>query len=384
MQGVQDARDAARREIARRGLTPTAVGYLANEALGRVEFERLAPLKRLLKQFFSDASWLSEQDAEVAELVGPGEGWWRHELGGEFHLAFGWRDGEFQIELGGVDDADRPPSDAGTGVQTISQETFEGRAIPEATPNPRTIRFVTGELHAGPSRWYESATEVDDDPRVARLFSEFDDVANVLVGPDFVAVGIQRPDRWEQLLARMLTVVDAEFHARPEQEVDATAPRGEPRRATVDARATASTATSTALDLAWRELRDVKLREPDGVARVLAAAAAPDVASRQVAARLLIDADRDVAERVWSELLGDPSRSVRRATLDVMVDAARPELRPLFERALADPDAWTRWKALRGLADLGIDPSRDSVSALAADTDFRVRLEAARALRGRR
>jgi HEAT repeat protein len=81
-------------------------------------------------------------------------------------------------------------------------------------------------------------------------------------------------------------------------------------------------------------------------------------------------------------LLADPSRGVRRATVDAIVDAGRPALRPLLERALHDADAWTRWKALRGLADLGIEPSRAAVVALAHDPDFRVRLETARALTG--
>jgi HEAT repeat protein len=83
------------------------------------------------------------------------------------------------------------------------------------------------------------------------------------------------------------------------------------------------------------------------------------------------------------ELLADPSRTVRRATVDAMVDADRPMLRPLLERALGDPDAWTRWKALRGGVGLGIEPSREVVAPLATDPDFRVRLEAAAAPRGR-
>ena len=45
---------------------------------------------------------------------------------------------------------------------SMLEETFEGAVVPEATPNPRTIRFITGELHRGPSRWYESAAQVDD------------------------------------------------------------------------------------------------------------------------------------------------------------------------------------------------------------------------------
>src|SRR5205807_3844759 len=92
----------------------------------------------------------------------------------------------------------------------VRGETFAGPVVPEATPNPHTIRFITPPIHEGPSRWYESANEVDDS-RVARLFADFDDVANVLVGPDFVAVGLPRPDRWEALLDPMLRAITNEF-----------------------------------------------------------------------------------------------------------------------------------------------------------------------------
>ena len=109
---------------------------------------------------------------------------------------------------------------------------------------------------------------------------------------------------------------------------------------------------------------------------------ANDAALRQVAARLLIGADSDIAEDAWGRLLADASRRVRRATVDAMVDAGRTGLRPLLERALGDADPWTRWKALRGLVELGVEPSRGVVEPLSEDPDFRVRLETARALRG--
>ncbi len=90
-------------------------------------------------------------------------------------------------------------------------ETFDGAVVPEATPSPRTIRFATPPLEAGPARNYESATAASTDPRVARLFDDFDEITNVLVGPDFVAVTIARPDRWEQLLEPILREVTREF-----------------------------------------------------------------------------------------------------------------------------------------------------------------------------
>jgi HEAT repeat protein len=143
-----------------------------------------------------------------------------------------------------------------------------------------------------------------------------------------------------------------------------------------------SEARSGALDRAWNELRALRSDDPHDRERLLAAVSAPETVTRQVAARVLIGADVQVAATAWARLLDDPSRTVRRATVDAMVDAERAALRPLLERALADSDAWTRWKALRGLVDLGIEPSRSVVARLADDPDFRVRLETARALRG--
>jgi hypothetical protein len=376
------ARDAGRRELAARGMTPVAVAHLTRDALGRVEFDHLAPVKKLLKQFFSDAPWTTDDDDAFAALVGPGQGWWHHELDEGFDLDFGWRHGYFRREVVRTARATLPSDEAPTRTTPqILDETFEGAIVPEATPNPRTIRFVTGPIHSGPSRWYESAGHADD-ARVARLFEEFEDVANVLVGPDFVAVGVRRADRWEALLGPMLRVLEGEFPAASHAN-DADGSGDVVDQPWIDVRATSAHRAERPFDRAWRELRALNLDDDDDVKLLLVAVSSQEIATRQAAARVLVDADPDVARKAWSDLVADPRPAVRRATVDAMVDAARPSLRSLFERALADRDAWTRWKALRGLVDLGIEPSRDAVTPLTADTDFRVRLEATGALRGR-
>jgi hypothetical protein len=351
-------RDECRRDVAARGLTPTAIAQLTEDALGRIDLDRLAPLKALLKRFFSDAPWTAADDAELAEIVGPGDGWWEHRLD-DVDFAFGWREGAFRLDLS-------VPVDA----------TFAGTVVPEATPNPRTIRFVTGPIHDGPSRWYTSPDGVDD-ARAARVFEAFDDVANVLVGPDFVAVGLHHPDRWEQLLAQMLHVIEAQFVGSTASALPDVVPR-----ASASARADSSSDRSTALEAAWRELGKLQPDAPGDLERIRAAAASSDAAARQVAARLFADADLATATAAWRTLLDDPSRRVRRATVDAMVDTEESALRPLLEHALADADAWTRWKALRGLIDLGAAPSLAAIAPLAADPDFRVRLEVAAAQRG--
>ena len=297
----------------------------------------------------------------------------RTTLDADTRFEFGWRDGAFRLDLG----PERAPGDS-------LADTFAGEVIPEATPNPRTIRFVTGPIHEGPSRWYESAAGVDD-PRAAQLFAEFDDVANVLVGPDFVAVGLRRPDRWEELLAPVLRAVTTEFtsnraadHAPGSPMTGTAAARGPSGRPTV---ADASSDSVGRVERAWQELGRLRPGDPGDLRRIVDAVSADDAAVRQVAARLLVGADLDTSVRAWSPLLDDPSRGTRRACVDAMVDDGRPELRRLLERALLDADVWTRWKALRGIVDLGVEPSRVVVTPLAEDPDFRVRLEAAAALR---
>jgi hypothetical protein len=288
-------------------------------------------------------------------VVGPGDGWWRHELDDDFGLEFGWREGVFRIEL---PSPERP-----------------GRVVAEPTPNPRTMRFATGTIHDGPSRWYESVTAVDD-PRVARLFAAFDDVENVLVGPDFVAIGLRRPDRWPPLLATVASYVEAHFIATAPTPDVMDAPEPAQYRRSAGARG-----QPRGVERAWKKLGQLRATDPADLDQLVAALSSPDVGERQVAARLIGEAETMIAFAAWDRLLHDSSRSVRRATVDVIVDANDVALRPLLEHALLDSDAWTRWKALVGLVELGIEPSRDAVAPLAHDTDFRVRLEATRALR---
>jgi hypothetical protein len=379
--------DAARQLVVERGLVGPAFAHLTDAFL-TLPFERLGPVKTLLKRYLSAEPWGPEDDDLLAAAVGPGDGWWRRDLDTDVALEFGWVDGRFQVAaVVQAGDGVRAGSSGSPVIEGLGA-TFDGPVVPEATPNPRTIRFGFGHpIHDGPSRWFDSAAAATDtdDARVARLFGDFDRVANVLVGPDFVAVGLRRADDWETLLAPVLAVVTEEF-ADPEEEPGTpsgaatgppwlaggqTAPAGwEGRRL-------------TRLEQAWRDLGSLRPADAaDDLAEVVAAATAADPFRRQVAANLLGEADPGTAVAQWSRLVADPARGVRRATVDAMVDAGRDELRPLLEAALGDTDAWVRWKALRGLAELGPAPSRAAISAKADDPDFRVRLEAAAALRG--
>jgi hypothetical protein len=366
----------ARDVVVERNLAGAAFGHLTEAVMG-LPFEALGPVKGLLRRYLSAGPWTAEDDDALAAAVGAGEGWWERELDEDVSLAFGWQDGRFRVAVRSAVTASTSPA---------LDLAFDGPVVPEATPNPRTIRFGLGHaINAGASRWYDSAAAASDDPPVARLFAEFDRVANVLVGPDFVAVGLRRPDDWEALLAPILAVVTDEFADPDEGPAVPVGSAGGPAWLAGAGSHRPSGAADdrrlTRLERAWRDLGSLRPAEPEDLARVLDAAAGPDAAGRQVAANLLREGDPAAAAGAWSRLVADPVRGVRRAAVDAMVDAGREELRPLLESALADADAWVRWKALRGLVELGPTPSRTVIVARADDPDFRVRLEAAAALR---
>lgn len=370
--------EAARRLVVERNLVAAAFGHLT-EAMLDLPFEALGPVKTLLRRFLSTGPWATEDVDALSAAVGAGTGWWDRELDGDLHLTFGWDAGRFRV---GLSSMAAPPTEAPPDPLAA---TFDGPVVPEATPNPRTIRFGLGHpVHDGASRWYESAAAADDDLRVARIFGVSDRVANVLVGPDFVAVGLRRPDDWEALLAPVLAVVAEEF-ADPDEAAPPApsgAAGGPPWLAGgVPAPAKTDDRSLSRLERAWRDLGALRPADGADLPGLLAAASSDDQSHRQVAANLLREADTATAAGEWGRLVTDPVRGVRRAAIDAMVDAGREALRPLLEAALGDADAWVRWKALRGLSELGPAPSRTAISARADDPDFRVRLEAAAALR---
>ncbi|HUF83148.1 MAG TPA: HEAT repeat domain-containing protein, partial [Acidimicrobiia bacterium] len=207
-----------------------------------------------------------------------------------------------------------------------------------------------------------------------------DEVTSVLVGPDFVAVTISRPDRWEALVAPILQVMSEEFTG---DDHGATATPEPPMTMTLTVGPDEdSVRAPRKLERAWSELGALRADRPDHLDRILAAARDEEPVRRQVAAALLADATPEAAAREWERLLGDPSRAVRRSVVDAVAGTGREGLRSLLDRGVDDADAWVRWKALRGIAELGVGSSRAVVESRAADPDFRVRMEAARVLAG--
>ena len=193
-----------------RGLVSEAIAQLTPVVIGLgLSLEALGPVKQLQKRFFADVPWTRDDDEALADAIGPGvDGMARYELEHGLTLWWGWEGGRFRLRVTSDELVVPPARGDATGMDLGLM--FDGDVVPEATPSPRTIRFATPPLHAGPSRAYDSATAAAD-PRVARIFHAFDAVTDVLVGPDFVAVTLSRPDRWEPLLGPMLRVVTQEF-----------------------------------------------------------------------------------------------------------------------------------------------------------------------------
>jgi hypothetical protein len=377
--------ETGRQLVAQRGLTPAAVAALV-PLMADVGFEALGEVKALLRRFFSDGPWTALDAGALARAVGPPPPSdvgtvVRRRLDDDLTLVAGWVDGAFAIDVE-VDAQRAGGESSGTPAGPDLARTFAYRAVPEPTPNPRTIRFATADRSLQASRGYKRGDH-GADPAVTAIFAVDDDVADVLVGSDFVAVSVSRPRRWPELLEPVLAAVDAAYAgdatarstaAEPdvEHDLDVRGVTGAPARSTTARRA-------TRLDRAWADLGGLDPNDPDGVRALANAAQDSDSARRQVAARLLGDAALDDATPIWRDLLADGSRAVRRATLDAIVDTERDETRPLLELALADADAWVRWKALHGLVLIGPEPSVAAIEPLHDDPDFRVRLEATNA-----
>ena len=130
-------------------LTPLVTG------LG-LSLEDLGPVKQLEKRFFSEVPWTREDDDALADAIGPGaDGAARYELEPGLTLLWGWEDGRFRLRVASDEPAAAPTDDDATAMEL--GPLFEGVVVPEATPSPRTIRFATPPIHAGPGRVYGAA-----------------------------------------------------------------------------------------------------------------------------------------------------------------------------------------------------------------------------------
>jgi hypothetical protein len=358
-----DDLDATRRIIAARELVATASGYLTTDIAVGLPFEVLGPFKAQLRRFFSPEGWLEEDAQTLSDLVTPhvSREWWEHDLGGGITLAYGIRDGRFELWAGG----------AGTAAPSIFDRVFNGPVVPEATPHPRKVKFATGGQPA-PGIWHRRQDpDRSEDPRVERLFAE-PDVTDVMVAGDFVTIGIGARSSWENRLEPLLALV-TELFADPE------AAHHPPTRTREELMHEAGRAVSSARP---EELHLLDPDDGDDRARLARALDADDPRVRRIAVAVLLEAsDADTRRQAVTAGMADPSRLVRRTAIDAAADTEEERFRPLFEQVLDDDDAWIRWKAVRSLGELGLGISRARVEPLTDDADFQVRFEVAKVLR---
>ena len=183
--------DEARRLVVERGLARAAFEHLTVDAFLTLPFEALGPTKALLKRFFSTDGWGPADDDALAAAVGPGEGTWRRDLDADVVLDYGWVDGRFGVRVStdgrAAAEADRPRP-----APTRWRARSTGRSCPRPRPTPGRSASRSGPSTGGPAGGTSRPRPRPTTPAAARLFAEFEEVANVLVGPDFVAVGLRR------------------------------------------------------------------------------------------------------------------------------------------------------------------------------------------------
>lgn len=349
--------DDARRRVAAHELVADASNHLTVDLYSTLEFSDLVAVKNLLKRFFSGQPWGAEDEEQLSLLitrnVAEPAGWFEHDLGHGLVLMHGFADAGYRLWVTGGSETEA----------SLFDRVFAGPVQPEATPNPRHVRFVIGGRPA-PGLWYRTEDEPDD-PAVRRLLED-PDVTDVLVAGDFVAVGLRRATLWKERLDDLVATVTDLFWTGEREMAAADGPSRDEL-------------------VAGQTTGELHLLNPDDETsrRTLLGALENDDARlrRMAVATLGQSADRAFAVSTLMDAFGDTSALVRRTVVDVAVDLEDELLRELLERALADEDDWIRWKAIKGLTVLGIEPSRADVAALADDPDFQVRFEVAAALR---
>ena len=318
-----------------------------------------------LRRFFSDASWRPEDDAALAALIGPGDGWTDTALATDLKVGYGWRAGSFRIDvaLSTADAPSTPEAVAGGGASVVAAEgrtlgdTFEATMVLEAGTTANEARFVTGPGTGGFGTFTRES--LGNDARVATLFAQFAPLTKVQLGNGTLSVTIDDEAQWPAVLLALFDAVQSAFvPSRP-------AP---PDRQLERARA---------------ELGTLQASDARDFAKLIDATTSPDAAFRRVAVARLGGGDPTAAQRAWSSAFEDTSRVVRRAAIRAIAGDARPEVRHLLERAVDDKDPCLRYYGVRGLAAIGSGPSASIVDRHRRDPDLRVRIAVQAAAEGR-
>jgi len=349
--------DEARRRIAAAELVGVASNHLTVDLYSSIEFSDLVAVKNLLKKFFSAQPW-EVADAERLSLllsrnVEEEAGWFEHDLGHSLNLMHGFDEGNYRLWATGGSDTEA----------SIFDRVFSGPVQPEATPNPRHVRFVVGGEPA-PGTWYRRGDDLADH-RAATLLEDAD-ITDVLVAGDFVAIGLRRAEMWKQRLDDLVETVTGLFWTSDRRIAELDGP-------TRDELVAGQTAGALHL---------LNPDEPASRSTLSEALESDDARRRRMAvATLAQSSDLAYAVGTLEAAYKDSSRIVRRTVIDSAVDLEEAAVRGLLERALTDEDDWIRWKSVKGLSDLGLGSSAAAVEARADDPDFQVRFEVAAALR---
>jgi hypothetical protein len=360
-------RDIARAEIARRGLATSAAERVARTSFARMPITLVDRARGQLREFFSDHPWTVEDDAALSALVGPGTGWTDDELAPGVKLGWGWRGGNFKVDVAVATDilAATPAPEEAPSADVVPipdhdrtlGDTFEDPLVIEAGRAPNELRFAIGPGGArGLGRY--TPEEPGDLPGVIALFAASDDIESVRVEMGYITVGVGHEGQWPTNLLRAFDIITEQFIP--------------PRVVAPDRQ----------YERALAELGPLDASSPRDVARILDAVTSPDAAHRRVAVAKLEDADPLVVQKPWTRAMEDSSRAVRRATIRAATYKGGEESRLLFERALTDKDACVRYYALRGLAGVGVGRAYESVQRRLRDDDIRVRMAATSALEG--
>jgi hypothetical protein len=346
-------------------LTQVAVERVARTSFGRMPITLVDRARAHLTRFFSEGAWTVEDDAALSASVGPGDGWHEEHLAPGVRIMFGWRGGNFRVEIDAHEEPPAAPAgEPGPAAAPLPEhertlgDTFEEYVVIETGRSPADLRFATGP---GTTRLRGIYTRDDQGPSaaVAALFREFPDIQTVRVDSGLVAVTLADERRWPEILLPVFDAITAAF----------VPPR--------------PPAPDRQYERAIREIGGLDVNDPRELARILDATTSPDSSFRRLAVAKLETADPLVVQKPWTRALEDSTRAVRRAAIRAMAHVARTDLRLLFERALADGDACVRYYALRGLAQIGVGRADQSVRRRTRDDDVRVCIAAEAALAGR-
>jgi hypothetical protein len=253
-----------------------------------------------------------EDDAGLSGLVGPGDGCAEDDLAPGIRLGYGWRGGNFKVEVTTDADAAAVASEPDIEVEAASPivpphertlgDTFEEFVIIETGRDPAELRFDTGPGTAARVGRF-TRDQQRSSAAVAALFREFEDIEEIRRALGSLSVSLDDPDRWQNILLEVFDTITSAFVPTRVVQPDRLYER------------------------AVAEIGSLDASSPRDLARLIDATTSPNAAYRCLAAAKLELADPLLVAKPWTRSLEDSSRAVRRAAIRAMAHVARPDLR---------------------------------------------------------